>query len=514
MPDSYTSAPSLALPGFRINSFRILLFCIAVAFVVGFYLLTSLRANLFEAQSSLLLILAVVLGIVSLWPAVAAMRLGGRWDIFQPLFYASWFFFLPQFVFASFLIVLTRFDSTAALLLPEPWTPRMAAIGLAILGSAGLSLGYFLPLGLRLGRTLPQFRVLDLPPDKLKPAALVFLGLGTLSGWGAFFSGSSGYQFNFEIPIFGATFVAFSQLTGLGMGIIWYSFFRNRRGWRLPALLAFSLEAMYIVTGGTRGAVLGAVISILAGYQYAQDSPRLGKLVRWIPLVVVALFVGMILGTVYRFMKIELMGRTARLGTGDLLTVSQQTYHFLGLILHREQGLSELGQAAWNSLAERVDGVSSLAVILSKASQLKAMEVALGMDNNILRDLATAFIPRFLWTAKPIVGVHEKIGNLYFNTLYSSPTTTYMGDLFRNFGIWGVLPGMLILGVFLRTIYVWLLEKRAPTPLRVSLYLILALTVNYEALYSTLFPTLIRALAVALVAFFLVKMVRMFTVRV
>ena len=506
MPDP--SVPGLALPAGRgVSSHLLILFCLAAVCALGFLLLL-VNLGWFEVQPFFVLLLAVLLGFVTLWPAVISMRNGGGWDVFHPLFYASWFFFLPQFVFASFLIVLAKPQTSTALLLPDPWTPRLAALGLALLGSVGLSLGYFLPLGSRLGRSVPQLRTLDLPSQKLKASALLFLGLGFLAGLGAFYSGLFGYQFNLEVPVFGATFAAFAQLMVLGQGIIWFSFFKERRGWRLLALLALGLLAVNVLASGGRAALLGSVLILLASYQYAQARLRLEKLVKWIPLVLVGLFVGMIFGTYFRWTKIELMGRITRMGLGDIFSTSQ-----IALQTLRERPLSELVTVAWTMLAERIDGVTSLGVILAYAGQLKPLEVAQGMDGNILRDLASAVIPRFLWVGKPVVGVHEQIGNLYFNTRFTSPTVTYMGDLYRNFGIWGVLPGMLVLGIILRSLYVWLLEKRPRTPLRVSLFLLLSWTVNYEALYSTYLPTLLRALAITLVAVLLVKGVRLFTFR-
>ena len=121
----------------------------------------------------LILILAVLLAVIALVPALVSMRLHvGRLDLFHPLFYAAWFFFIPQFAISSFLIVLGNLETSAALFLPDPWTPRVKALEYAILGSIGLTVGYFLPIGKRLGQVLPNFKVLDFS-RKIKDQPLI-----------------------------------------------------------------------------------------------------------------------------------------------------------------------------------------------------------------------------------------------------------------------------------------------------------------------------------------------------
>ena len=154
----------------------------------------------------------------------------------------------------------------------------------------------------------------------------------------------------------------------------------------------------------------------------------------------------------------------------------------------------------WQRVLERINGLTSLTVIIANADRLKGAEIALGIHGNILRDLFTSFIPRILWPSKPIVGGAEIIGNLYFHTKYTSPAVTYIGDLFRNFGVWGVFPGMVLIGIILRMIYRWLIEERHLVPMRVGIFMLLGFAVNYEGMYSSFLPSLIRRMFVVVIA--------------
>jgi hypothetical protein len=473
----------------------------ATAALLSLLVLTILITNWIAVESRpLLAIQSLLLAIVSLLPAVTSMWLQGRrFDLFHPLFYACWSFFVPQFALSSLLFLVSD-SETYTLLLADPWAARVAAVQSAILGSLGLSAGYLLPVGKRLGGLLPRFKALDYPPARVRPPAFLFILIGLVAYVGAFREQVFGYQLNLSVSTWGATFAAFAQLAVVGQAIIWYSYFRARRGWRLLALGCIVLVVLNAVASGSRAALLSSVLVMLAGYQYAQRKLAFRRLWKWGLLALIALLVGMVFGSYFRIVKIELMGRTTGMGVGDIALVSRQVLHEI-----RPQSMSEVLQFGWERIAERIDDVTSLGVILSLADRLKAEEVALGIHGNIVRDLGTAFVPRFLWPSKPVVGVLEQIGNLYFHTQYSSPAVTYMGDLYRNFGVLGVIPGMLVLGVALRCLYAWLIEQHPTSPLRVGLFLVLGWTVNYEALYSTYFPALIRTFFVCLVAIALVK---------
>ncbi len=75
----------------------------------------------------------------------------------------------------------------------------------------------------------------------------------------------------------------------------------------------------------------------------------------------------------------------------------------------------------------------------------------------------TVFAPRAFWPEKPKIG----LGTFFRENIWKGPgnesksggqiAITQMGELYINFGPWGILIGMLILGVFHRFIYAYLI---------------------------------------------------------
>src|SRR6478672_7550330 len=114
----------------------------------------------------------------------------------------------------------------------------------------------------------------------------------------------------------------------------------------------------------------------------------------------------------------------------------------------------------FGALAERIDAVSSLAVVVSNYEALAPYEEAWGINNNIYVDTVTFFIPRVIWPDKPVSIEPSKYADLYFNFSENSFTITPMGDLLRNFGPIGVPLGMIFLGLMLRVMYASLRENQ------------------------------------------------------
>ena len=403
--------------------------------------------------------LATVLAVVVTVPAVASMALQARrFDVVHPLFYAAWSFFVPEFVIAAILILSGQLDSLASWVLQDPNAARIAALKMAIVGSLGLSAGYLVPIGRRVAARLPRLRLLDTSVATSRPAALLLLFVGSMGTIGAFRSGLFGYQFNVDIPLLGATLVFLSQLMLVGEGVVWFSFFRQRRGWRLLAVVSLGLMLIGASASGSRGALLWALTLVLACYLYAQERLRFRRLWKWVAILVVGLWVGVVFGTSFRWLKIEELGRSEAMNAEEVAAIARKSASEMGA-----KPLSKTVKFGWDRLVERLDGLTSLGVIVANAGALARDEKALGIDHNIRRDFVNSLVPRFLWPEKPTVGIAEQIGGLYYGTEHTSPAVTYMGDLYRNFGWAGVFPGMFLIGLVLRTLYAWLIEGHVST---------------------------------------------------
>ena len=470
------------------------------ALIVGvaiIYLSVLLAAHSFSTSGSVLvLFLASLLALTALVPAIISMRMhSNRFDFFHPLFYFAWIFFIPQFSLASFLIMFGVMGSYAEVV---DASAISRALIYMIMGSIGLSAGYFLPIGKKIGNRLPSLKEFSLPVRELRFPAFLFLIIGGSSLIVAFIVGIFGYQYNFGTSVFATTYFSFSRLIVIGQVIIWYAFFRRRQDWLILVFFSLGMTLFIAVMSGSRGTLFNATIIAFAGYQYSRDKLQLTNLVKWGLLIVLFLSVGMIFWTQFRLEKTQSIGRATNISIGEQLSLSSST-------IPEVKSNPNLSSLLLNTLIDRTNGVTSLSVIVTNAERLKSNEIEWDMDNNIVRDLQTAFIPRFLFPSKPTVGVNEKIGNLYFSKKFHSPETTYIGDLYRNFRVWGIIPGMMLIGITFRIFYAWLIERQLLSPLRVGIFMVLGLSANLEALYSTYYPSLIRVATVIISAVFTIK---------
>ena len=195
--------------------------------------------------------------------------------------------------------------------------------------------------------------------------------------------------------------------------------------------------------------------------------------------LILVIFIGMIYGTTFRSIK----------GTEEQVGVDQYTENIFATFeeVGKRDNVKTLEQG-FSSLAERLDTVSVLAVVVSNYEDLKPYEEGYGLDNNIWKDTATFFIPRAVWADKPVASEPRLYSELYFDYGENSFPITPMGDLLRNYGFWGVFLGMALLGFVLRLIYVSLFEFQPGSIWRITLFYMLLTSVSYEGFYGTIIP--------------------------
>jgi hypothetical protein len=158
------------------------------------------------------------------------------------------------------------------------------------------------------------------------------------------------------------------------------------------------------------------------------------------------------------------------------------------------------------SLAERLDAVSSLAVVVSNYEALAPYEELWGINDNIYVDTVTFLIPRVIWTDKPVAIEASKYGDLYFNFSENSFAMTPMGDLLRNFGPFGIPIGMIILGFVIRVMYSTLVENREFSFWRSTVYFMLLTTISYEGVYGVMIPYMFKIGVSAIAGVLIIKM--------
>jgi hypothetical protein len=215
-------------------------------------------------------------------------------------------------------------------------------------------------------------------------------------------------------------------------------------------------------------------------------------------LLVVALVGGMIYGTTFRNIKQS----QERVSVDEYIG---NIFEAFGKI--SDQGVFTSMEEGFIALAERIDAVSSLAVVVSNYEKLAPYEESYGLDNNIWKDSITFLIPRVVWNDKPLATDPSKYGDLYFNFSENSFTLTPIGDLLRNFGPVGIPLGMILLGFVIRIVYAGLIENQGFSFWRATVYYMLLTSISYEGSYGLIVPYLVKvafisALGILIVWFF------------
>ena len=97
--------------------------------------------------------------------------------------------------------------------------------------------------------------------------------------------------------------------------------------------------------------------------------------------------------------------------------------------------------------------------------------------------LWTSFIPRFLWSEKPKATVGQDFGHRYKliseNNEFTSINLPWLIEFYANFGMFGVLGGMLFVGVFFRFIV-----HRLSVPVKAAHQHVLGVTVMFGLFYA------------------------------
>ncbi len=441
------------------------------------------------------------LAVVLVVPLVALRSLG-RFSFADPIVFGIFSYFGPAFVIGGLLFAGGWSDPPFLALIQDVETTAPFTITLIALGFAGLAIGYFMPFGARVGSAMANV----LPRPNYSDSAYIVPGivlmiLGVLTNVVAFTLGVFGYQ---QAKVMN-TYDGLVYLTTLfwlqGSFLLWLVVFRSKE-WRLsfvPVVTLLVLTSLTkVVFAGNRGTIIQ--VFAVAGLAYVLSGRRIGP--RVITgggvLLTVALLLGMIYGTTFRQVKGTEAQQTADQYAENVL----RTFEQVG-----RTDTVETIRFGLTSLAERVDVLSTLCVVVSNYEALRPYEEAYGLDNNIWVDMTTFFIPRVVWKDKPAASDPRKYSDLYFNYGETSFAITPVGDLLRNYGVVGVPIGMFLLGLILRFIYRSLVEGQPPDLWRLTLYFMLLISVSYEGFYGTIIPHLFKVTFTCLVGILIVILI-------
>jgi MFS family permease len=441
----------------------------------------------------------VGLGVVMAIPSVI-LYYQGKFSLADPIVFSTWSYLFPAFVLGGFFFSVGWSQPYFISFIQDASYNLPLTVVLIGLGYAGLALGYFLPVGRKLGDWVNKF----LPKASYEPSKYITPGvglliLGVMNTILAFALGIFGYQKADEINTYDGL-IYFTTLFWMQASFLLCSVLFQKKTFSMANVVVVALLAATAVSkalfAGNRGSLVQVFLIIVLAY--ILSGRKLGMRQSFIAgcALIVFLGIGMIYGTTFRSVK----GGESQQSFDEYADNVSRTIDRIG-----KSDVSQTLENGFSSLTERIDVLSTVAVVVSNYEQLAPYEEAYDLDNNIWKDLTTSLVPRVLWREKPVSSDPRKFSDLYFNFGDNSFAITPIGDLLRNFGIVGVPIGMLVIGIFLRFFYRALIEDQPRSLWRSTLYFMLITSLSFEAFYGLLIPNFIKVAFVVVIGLVLVN---------
>jgi len=440
-------------------------------------------------------------GVCVLGPSVYLLYIG-KFDLFHPLVFAAWSYVFPAFVIGSLLITFGFVDPYFLSFIDEPQYNLPLTLVYIGVGFLGMTIGFYLPVGQFVTKVIEtRLPIWNWTPEQVWLPGIMLLFAGVAFNALGFVLGLVGYQRNVGVNVFDGLLLFLLFVLGEGTVLLWLAVFGTKqRGFAFYLIVVLLLIFLPI-----RMAVLGSRSSLITGlmpiaFAFVASGRKLKLQVAAIfgVIALLAVVIGATYGTTFRNIK----GSESRMGAGDYFGQVAATLEYLS-----NEDLGVIINQTADALAQRVENLSSVAVVVANYEALAPYEASYGLENNILNDLYTSFIPRFVWNDKPPTSDARAYSDLYFNFGENSFAISPFGDLLRNFGPIGVPLGMLVLGIYLRVLYSTLIDTPSPAMWKKVSYFWLLTAVSYESFYATTFPGSIRIMFILAVTLWLVNLV-------
>lgn len=432
-------------------------------------------------------------------PAVF-LWLRDRFDPFHPLVFPAWSYFIPAFFIGGILMASGVVEPYyLAFVENEHYNLPLTFIYI-IIGYLGLTAGFALPIGksigMRISGWLPKW---NWPDEKIPGPGLILLALGLANTALAFTQGLLGFQKVEERGIFDGIVYLLSLFWIEASVLLWIFVFRSAK-MRAPQLFVIAAllgtSVFRAAFQGNRGIFINTFIMIAFAFVLSGRRITRGKAAVGGVIAVAAVVFGMIYGTTFRSIKQD----QSTMDMGRYAEVVGATIEKVG-----DQGISSNLLYGFAALGERLESVSSLAVIVSNYEELAPYEKIYGINDNIWNDTVVFFIPRIVWPDKPVGIEPSAYADLYFNFSENAFTMTPIGDLIRNFGPFGIPIGMLFLGILIRTLYSSLQEGQEFSYWRSTLYYMILTAISYEGTYGLILPSMVKVGAISLVGILVLR---------
>lgn len=440
------------------------------------------------------------LGVVEAIPIVI-FYYQGKLSLANPIVFATLTYLFPAFVLGGLMLT---FGWSTPYYLPFVQDPQinlpytMIIIGL---GHVGLVMGFFFPLAYKFGRYLSKF----MPEGNTDPATaflpgFLLLGLGMINTVVGLVIGFIGYQLVEEANSYDGILFLTTLFWMQATFFLFYVVFKlGKIDVRsiLVVILVGGTAVGRALVAGNRGGLVTMAMPIVLAYILAGRTFKLKQFLITSTIGFLCILAGMIYGTTFR----EVKGTEGNIDLGRYAENIGKTFDKVG----RNDNMDVL-QAGFMSLAERIDSVTPLAVVVATYEEMEPYEAGYGLDNNIWKDTVSFLIPRIIWNNKPLASEPRKYAALYFDYADNSFTITPYGDLLRNFGVFGVWAGMFFLGCLLRIIYRALIEEQETKLWKATMYFMLVTTVSYESFYGSILPYMVKVFIITVIGLLVVRL--------
>ena len=415
-------------------------------------------------------------------------------DLFHPLVFGVWTYIFPAFVLGGIILAFGLSEPYFLAFIEDPEFNLPLSLFYVVIGYLAVVAGFFLPLNKfavrGFERMIPSWKW---ELNDVWVPGLVLIGIGIGFNVLGFLQGVLGYQRIDQTGLFDGLFFFLTVIFNIGNLLLWLAVFQTKKrpDFFYPIVgLLILMPPLKMALQGSRGSLILSLFPIAMAFWYS------GRRLKWQHAALsgviffVAISVGIVYGTTFRNIK----GSEERINAGDYAGQVIETIDYIS-----RTETSKLISEGSRTFFERIENLSSLGVVVANHKSLEVYEESYGLKNNIVNDLMTAFIPRFVWPDKPSTSEPRAYSDLYFNYGENSFAITPFGDLLRNFGPFGIVIGMMIVGVYFRIIYSLLIDTPEPRIWKKMAYFPLLSVVSYEAFYATIVPSMVRVLVILVV---------------
>ncbi len=321
-----------------------------------------------------------------------------------------------------------------------------------ILGFICLLWGYYTSIPERLANALPSFSK-GWPKEGQLPKVVIlyFFGMVVLAygfskgdvAWGPVGPGKTVEEFGLHDYV-----QNFSLYTWYAVAIALFTGVHKRSKMaKVVVILMFSSVLILSLIGGAKGKILTVLFLLFFWYNYRRKPISLKAFA--VPALIALLFLYPWINT-YRGLYASRFGEAVPTEENVIQTIFDniKTLSRLSVREYFDFGL--------DSLMKRQHEIDSLVAIIAQTPEPHGYL----WSHDLFLIVPLALIPRAIWPTKPYFQ-----GTNIFDIEYwhvgkgSSAGPPYIGDLYMNFGLPGILLGMFFTGVLLRFVYIYLVKN-------------------------------------------------------